>query len=160
MSNERPVEGQEAPAFTLPTNTSDAPISLSDYRGKKAVVLYFYPADDTPGCTTESCAFRDLSSEYEKAGAVILGVSLDDVNSHKAFAEKYKLPFALLADTDIAVSNAYGVYKEKNFYGKKSMGIVRTTFIIDKEGKIAKVFPRVKVDGHGDAVLDFVKGLS
>lgn len=160
MSTERPIEGQDAPTFSLPTNTSDTPISLSDYRGKKNVVLYFYPKDDTPGCTTESCSFRDLSGDYEKAGAVILGISLDDVDSHKAFAEKFQLPFPLLADTDIAVSNSYGVYKEKNFYGKKSMGIERTTFVIDKEGKIAKVFPRVKVDGHGDAVLDFVKGLS
>ncbi len=160
MSTERPTEGQDAPAFSLPTQTSAAPIALLDYRDKKIVVLYFYPKDDTPGCTTESCHFRDLAADYEQAGAVILGISLDDVDSHRAFADKHRLPFPLLADTDNAVSTAYGVYKEKNFYGKKSMGIERTTFVIGKDGKIAKVFPRVKVDGHGDAVLEFVKGLA
>jgi peroxiredoxin Q/BCP len=120
-------------------------------------VLYFYPKDDTPGCTTESCTFRDMQKEYEDAGAAILGVSLDDVESHRQFADKFKLPFPLLADTDNAVSSAYGVYKEKNLYGKKSMGIERTTFVIDKAGKIAKVFPRVKVDQHGDEVLAFLR---
>src|SRR5947208_272158 len=133
---ERPAEGEVAPDFTLATNTSAAPIHLADYQGKKAVVLYFYPKDDTPGCTTESCNFRDLTSEFEDAGAVILGISLDDVDSHQKFAEKYHLPFPLLADTDNAVSTAYGVYKEKNLYGKKSMGIERTTFVIDRAGKI------------------------
>ncbi len=155
----RPAEGTPAPEFSLATHTQDTPISLSDYKGKQNVVLYFYPKDDTPGCTKESCTFRDMSQEYADAGAVILGVSLDDVASHQKFADKYKLPFPLLADTDIAVSNAYGVYKEKNLYGKKSMGIERTTFVIDKEGKIAKVFPRVKVDQHGDEVLAFLREL-
>lgn len=154
---ERPAEGADAPDFTLPTHTSDQPIRLSDFKGKQSVVLYFYPKDDTPGCTTESCNFRDLSKEFEEAGAAILGISLDDVNSHKDFAEKYKLPFPLLADTDNAISEAYGVYKEKNLYGKKSMGIERTTFVIDRDGKIAKVYPRVKVDQHGDDVLAFVR---
>jgi thioredoxin-dependent peroxiredoxin len=154
---ERPTEGQDAPDFSLATQTQDAPIRLSDYRGKNAVVLYFYPKDDTPGCTTESCNFRDMAEEYAELGAVIFGVSLDDVDSHRKFADKFKLPFPLLADTDNAVSDAYGVYKEKNLYGKKSMGIERTTFIIDREGKIAKVYPRVKVDQHGDEVLTFLR---
>jgi peroxiredoxin Q/BCP len=154
---DRPAEGAPAPDFELPSQTGDAPIRLSDYRGKNAVVLYFYPKDDTPGCTTESCTFRDMAGEYAEAGAVILGVSLDDVDSHKNFADKYALPFPLLADTDAAVSTAYGVYKEKNLYGKKSMGIERTTFVIDRSGRIAKVFPRVKVDQHGDEVLAFLR---
>ena len=153
----RPAEGETAPDFSLPTQTGDQPIRLSDFRGKQSVVLYFYPKDDTPGCTTESCTFRDMASDYAEAGAAILGVSLDDVDSHRQFAEKYRLPFPLLADTDASVSTAYGVYKEKNLYGKKSMGIERTTFVIDKEGRIAKVFPRVKVDQHGDEVIAFLR---
>ncbi len=152
-----PAEGTPAPPFTLATHTSDTPISLSDFRGTQSVVLYFYPKDDTPGCTTESCTFRDMQKEFAEAGAAILGVSLDDAESHKAFAEKFRLPFPLLADTDASVSTAYGVYKEKNFYGKKSMGIERTTFIIDRDGNIAKVFPRVKVDQHGDETLAFLR---
>ena len=156
---DRPEEGTPAPAFSLMTQTGDTPVSLSDFTDKQAVVLYFYPKDDTPGCTTESCTFRDMSADYTEAGAAILGISLDDVESHKAFAEKFKLPFPLLADTDAQVSTAYGVYKEKNFYGKKSMGIERTTFVIDKNGNIAKVFPRVKVDQHGDEVLAFLREL-
>ncbi len=151
------TEGATAPDFELPSQIGDAPVRLADFKGKKAVVLYFYPKDDTPGCTTESCTFRDMTPDYEEAGAAILGVSLDDVDSHKAFAEKYRLPFPLLADTDASVSTAYGVYKEKNLYGKTSMGIERTTFVIDKEGKIARVFPRVKVDQHGDEVLSFLR---
>ena len=143
---ERPAEGEMAPDFELPTQTSDKPIKLSDFRGKQSVVLYFYPKDDTPGCTTESCNFRDMSADYEEVGAAILGVSLDDVDSHRKFADKYKLPFPLLADTDAKVSTEYGVYKEKNLYGKTSMGIERTTFVIDRDGRIARVFPRVKVD--------------
>lgn len=157
---ELPVEGAPAPAFSLPSQTGDAPISLSDFTGKKSVVLYFYPKDDTPGCTTQSCTFRDMSADYEAAGAAILGVSLDDIDSHRAFADKFRLPFPLLADTDAAVSTAYGVYKEKNLYGKKSMGIERTTFVIDKGGMIAKIFPRVKVDQHGDEVLAFLRQLA
>jgi thioredoxin-dependent peroxiredoxin len=156
---ERPAEGAEAPAFTLKSHTSETPISLSDFKGKQAVVLYFYPKDDTPGCTTESCNFRDMYKEFEEAGAAILGVSLDDVTSHQKFADKFKLPFPLLADTDNAISEAYGVYKEKNLYGKISMGIERTTFVIDRDGKIAKVYPRVKVDQHADEVLEFVRSL-
>jgi peroxiredoxin Q/BCP len=155
--SERPAEGEMAPEFELPTQTSDKPIKLSDFRGKQSVVLYFYPKDDTPGCTTESCNFRDMRADYEETGAVILGVSLDDVDSHRKFADKYKLPFSLLADTDAKVSTEYGVYKEKNLYGKTSMGIERTTFVIDRDGRIARVFPRVKVDQHGDEVLAFLR---
>ncbi|GAB4464312.1 MAG: thioredoxin-dependent thiol peroxidase [Armatimonadaceae bacterium] len=154
---DRPTEGMDAPDFELATHTGSEPIQLSEYRGKNVVVLYFYPKDDTPGCTTESCNFRDLATEFSDAGAVILGVSLDDVDSHQKFADKFKLPFPLLADTEKTVSEAYGVYKEKNLYGKKSMGIERTTFVIDREGKIARVYPRVKVDQHADTVLTFVR---
>jgi peroxiredoxin Q/BCP len=156
---ERPEVGADAPEFTLPTQTDDKPVSLADYRNKQAVVLYFYPKDDTPGCTKESCAFRDLQGEFAAAGAAILGVSADDVESHAKFAEKFHLPFPLLADTDSAVSTAYGVWKEKNNYGKKYMGIERTTFVIDKAGKIAKIYPRVSVDEHAEAVLETVKAL-
>lgn len=152
----RPAEGAPAPEFALASHTSDAPVRLADFKGKQNVVLYFYPKDDTPGCTTQGCSLRDLRAGYEAAGAAILGVSLDDVDSHRAFAEKYRLPFPLLADTDASVSTAYGVYKEKNLYGKKSMGIERTTFVIDKNGNIAKVFPRVKADTHGEDVLAFL----
>ena len=151
--------GQPAPAFTLPTQADDAPISLADFQGKQSVVLYFYPKDDTPGCTTESCAFRDLGKEFSEAGAAVLGISLDDVDSHKKFAEKFTLGFPLLSDTDHAVSEAYGVYKEKNNYGKKYMGIERTTFVIDSAGNIAKVYSRVKVDQHAEEVLTFVRSL-
>lgn len=151
-----PDVGAPAPDFTLSSQIGDAPVRLSDFRGKSAVVLYFYPKDDTPGCTTESCAFRDMAGEFEEAGAAILGISLDDVDSHRRFADKYRLPFPLLADTDAAVSTAYGVYKEKNRYGKTSMGIERTTFVIDRDGNIARVFPSVKVDQHGDEVLAFL----
>ena len=152
------TEGAAAPDFTLHTQAGDTPITLSDYHGKQSVVLYFYPKDDTPGCTVEACAFRDMSKDFEDAGAVIFGVSMDDVDSHRKFAEKFHLPFPLLADTDGAISNAYAVYKEKNLYGKKSMGIERTTFVIDREGKIAKIYPRVKVDQHAEEVLAFLNG--
>jgi peroxiredoxin Q/BCP len=154
---ERPAEGTPAPDFALATHTGNQPVRLSDFKGDKMVVLYFYPKDDTPGCTTESCNFRDMSADFDEAGAIILGVSLDDVSSHQAFADKFKLPFPLLADTDASVSTAYGVYKEKNMYGRKSLGIERTTFIIGRDGNIAKVYPRVKVDQHADEVLSFVR---
>ena len=152
-----PAEGTPAPDFELPSQVGDAPIRLADFKGKQAVVLYFYPKDDTPGCTTESCTFRDMAEEFEEVGATILCISLDDVDSHRKFADKYRLPFPLLADTDARISTAYGVYKEKDRDGRKSMGIERTTFVIDKNGNIAKVFPRVKVDEHGDEVLAFVR---
>ncbi|MBC8142730.1 MAG: thioredoxin-dependent thiol peroxidase [Armatimonadetes bacterium] len=153
----RPYEGEPAPAFSLQGKNGDT-VSLSDYSGK-IVVLYFYPADDTPGCTKQGCSFRDLSAEFAAANAVVLGVSPDDAASHEAFAAKYALTFPLLSDTDHAVAELYGAWKEKNNYGRKYMGIERTTFVIGKDGNIAKVFGRVRVDGHGDAVLNFVKGL-
>jgi peroxiredoxin Q/BCP len=158
MSN-RPIAGQPAPEFTLPTQVGETPVALADFRGKRAVVLYFYPKDDTPGCTTESCAFRDLAAEFADAGAVILGISRDDVASHQKFAQKFGLTFPLLSDEDGSVCADYGVWVEKNNYGKKYMGIERTTFAIDRNGAIAKVWPRVKVENHADEVLAFVKTL-
>ena len=155
------AEGDTAPPFTLHAVTRDGerPISLSDYADKQTVVLYFYPKDDTPGCTTQACGFRDLAADYSQAGAAILGVSPDDAASHAEFAQKFSLPFPLLADEGHALADAYGVWKEKTNYGKTYMGIERTTFVIDRGGKIAKTYPRVKVDAHGEAVLAFVRGL-
>lgn len=153
--------GDPAPFFRVPavTRQGETLLSLADYQGKSAVVLYFYPQDDTPGCTTESCSFRDMGPDFEAAGGAILGISPDDQASHVAFAEKHALPFPLLADTDHAVAEAYGVWKEKNNYGKKYWGIERTTFVIDQEGKIAKIYPRVKVEDHAQKVLEFVREL-
>jgi peroxiredoxin Q/BCP len=150
-----PVIGKTAPDFTLPSTTGE-PISLRQYKGKKTVVLYFYPKDDTPGCTREACDFRDHTAELEQHGVAILGVSTDSLDSHRAFQDKHKLSFPLLADEDAAVSKLYGVYKQKNLYGKKYMGIERTTFVIDRTGRIAQIWPRVKVDGHIQDVLEFV----
>jgi peroxiredoxin Q/BCP len=151
-----PVIGKPAPDFSLPSTTGE-PISLKQYKGKKTVVLYFYPKDETPGCTKEACSFRDLREDFEKAGAVILGVSNDPLDAHQKFREKHKLPFDLLADEDALVSKAYGVYKQKNLYGKKYLGIERTTFIIDRTGRIAQIYPKVKVDGHVPDVLEFLR---
>jgi peroxiredoxin Q/BCP len=150
--------GQPAPGFTLPA-TGGRTISLKDYQGKEAVVLYFYPKDDTPGCTKEACAFRDLESTFAEAGAVILGVSTDPVDSHEAFARKFSLGFPLLADLDASVATAYGAYGTKNFYGKESTGVLRTTFVIDREGILRKIYPNVKVDQHADEVLAFLRTL-
>lgn len=143
--------GDRAKAFTLKTYGGEA-VKLSSFKGKP-VVLYFYPRDDTPGCTKEACAFRDRSGEFESRGVVVLGVSGDTVESHEKFRDKYELNFPLLADPNHKVSEAYGAYREKNMYGKKSMGIQRSTFLIDAGGKIAKVWKRVRVDGHDDQVL-------
>ena len=151
-------EGSQAPAFTLPASTGGE-ISLADYRGKQAVVLYFYPKDMTPGCTQEACSFRDLAEDFAEVGAVILGVSTDDLASHAKFVAKHELNFPLLADAEAAVCQAYGVWQEKNNYGKKYMGIVRTTFVIDKDGVICKIYPKVKVDQHADTVLEFLRAL-
>ena len=150
--------GAKAPEFSLPavTREGDTTIALADYAGK-VVVLYFYPKDDTPGCTTEACSFRDLLPEFEAIGGVILGVSPDDPKSHAKFAQKFALPFPLLADPDHAVAESYGVWVEKKNYGKTYMGIDRSTFIIDKSGTIAKVFRKVKVDQHVEKVLEAVK---
>jgi peroxiredoxin Q/BCP len=150
-------EGQPAPDFSLPDQHGN-PVTLSGLRGKP-VLLYFYPRDATPGCTTEACDFRDARADYEAAGAVVLGVSPDTVESHRKFAEKYGLPFTLLADPEKEAIQSFGVWKEKNMYGKKSMGVERTTFLIDKDGIVRRIFPRVKVAGHVDAVLQALKSL-
>jgi len=127
-------------------------VKLSDLKGKK-VVLYFYPKDDTPGCTTEACNFRDGIAEIKKKGAIVLGVSADSVASHKKFKDKFELPFQLLSDPEKKMIEDYGVWKEKSMYGRKYMGIERTTFVIDGQGKIAHIFPKVKVGSHYDEVL-------
>jgi len=144
-------EGKPAPDFELTTDGGE-PVKLSDFRGKP-VVLYFYPKDDTPGCTTQACGIRDKYSAFEKRGAVVLGVSADEETSHVRFKEKYGLPFTLLADTDHEVSDRYGVWVEKNAYGKTYMGIERSTFLIDSDGNISKVMRKVKSDTHADDVL-------
>jgi len=144
-------EGSTAPAFKT-TNTNGDSVSLKDLRGKK-VVLYFYPKDDTPGCTKEACSFRDAYSKFKKRGITILGVSPDSEKSHQKFTTKYELPFTLLADTDHSIADAYGVYGEKKFMGRTYMGIHRTTFLIDEKGKIKKVFEKVKPEDHADEVL-------
>jgi peroxiredoxin Q/BCP len=147
-----PAEGEMAPDFTVLDDTG-ASVSLSSFRGKK-VVLYFYPKDDTPGCTTQACDIRDNFGALRERGAVVLGVSPDSVAKHVKFRTKYDLPFTLLADTDHAVSEKYGVWGEKSFYGKKYMGVDRTTFVIDEEGRILKVFPKVKAEKHLQQVLE------
>jgi len=144
-------EGSTAPAFKT-TNTNGDSVSLKDLRGKK-VLLYFYPKDDTPGCTKEACSFRDAYSKFKKRGITILGVSPDSEKSHQKFTTKYELPFTLLADTDHSIADAYGVYGEKKFMGRTYMGIHRTTFLIDEKGKIKKVFEKVKPEDHADEVL-------
>lgn len=149
--------GKAAPEFSLSDQDGKA-VSLSACKGSP-VVLYFYPKDDTPGCTKEACAFRDAFAEYRRRGAKILGVSPDDPASHAKFAQKYELPFTLLADPEHEVCETYGVWKEKNMYGRKSMGVERTTFVIDGQGIVRAAFPRVKVDGHSDAVIAALDGL-
>jgi peroxiredoxin Q/BCP len=144
-------ENVVAPDFSLADETGKIHV-LSEYKGKN-VLLYFYPKDDTPGCTTEACAFRDDYSDYEKAGVVILGISADTSKSHAKFKEKYHLPFNLLADVDHAVCEKYGVWGRKKFMGKEFDGIFRTTYLIDPEGKIKKVFADVKPAGHSKEVL-------
>lgn len=148
--------GDEAPPFILPSSDGKE-IDLTSYRGKSHAVLYFYPKDDTPGCTKEACAFRDSFAELKKAKAVVLGVSLDPLASHQKFVEKYTLPFLLLSDTDAAVSKTYGVYKLKNMYGRQFWGIERSTFVIDPKGKITHLFRKVKVDAHLEEVLSALK---
>ena len=143
--------GDKAPAFDLPAGDGIT-LSLGKLRGKK-VVLYFYPKDDTSGCTKEACSFRDNLSRVRKKGAEIIGISADPLKSHIKFSEKYALPFPLLSDESKEVIKAYGVWQEKSMYGRKYMGIVRTTFIIDERGTITHIFPKVTVDGHTDEVL-------
>lgn len=149
--------GQPAPDFTAQDDRGEQ-VSLKDFRGKP-VVLYFYPADDTPGCTREACAFRDLQSEMQKLGAVVLGVSPDDVDSHASFKSKYSLNFPLIADPGHKIADLYGAWREKNMYGKKSWGVARSTYIIDAQGKVAKVYKRVSVDGHDRQVLEQLQAL-
>ena len=144
--------GTTAPAFKA-TDGNGGPINLKDFRGRK-VVLYFYPKDDTPGCTKEACSFRDAFSKFKKQGINVLGVSPDSEASHKKFATKYQLPFTLVADKDHTIADAYGVYGEKKFMGRKYMGVHRTTFLIDEKGKIKKVFEKVKPEEHASEVLE------
>jgi peroxiredoxin Q/BCP len=145
-------EGKPAPSFSLSSDNGDL-VSLESLRGRP-VVLYFYPKDDTPGCTKQACGIRDAWGEFERTGAVVLGVSPDTARSHLKFREKYGLPFTLLADEDHEVAERYGVWVEKKFAGKKYMGIERSTFVIDAEGNLAKAMRRVKPDEHSDQVLE------
>lgn len=147
--------GKKAPDFTL-LDQDAVEHSLSQYKGSK-VLLYFYPKDDTPGCTTEACNFRDGYTEFKKMGLVILGVSKDTTKSHKKFAEKFKLPFPLLADTEHTVAEKYGVWKLKKFMGREYMGMERSSFLIDEEGNIAKIYQTVKPDGHATEVKVDIK---
>jgi len=149
--------GTRAPDFSLPSD-SGGTVSLRELKGKP-VVLYFYPKDDTTGCTAEACDFRDNWKAVEGSGAVVLGVSPDSVRSHERFKEKYRLPFPLLADEDHAVAEAYGAWGEKSMYGRKYRGILRSTYVIDREGRIATVFEKVKPKGHARQVLDALDSL-
>ena len=149
-------EGKQAPGFELQNDRGDT-VRLSDFRGKR-VVLYFYPKDDTPGCTTEACEFRDAHNTYREQGIEVLGVSPDDVASHEKFKSKYELPFTLLADPDHETAEAYGVWVERTSYGKTSMGIKRSTFLIDEDGKIARALLGIKPAGHAAAVLEQLAG--
>jgi len=149
--------GQKAPAFTL-TADDGAKVRLAELAGSP-VVLYFYPKDDTPGCTKEACAFRDLKGELQELGAKVFGVSPDDVASHAKFRDKYQLNFPLLADPDHAVAEKYGAWREKNMYGKKSMGVQRSTYLINRDGKVAQVWKRVQVEGHDQQVLEALREL-
>jgi peroxiredoxin Q/BCP len=151
-------EGDKAPDFTL-ADDNGKKVKLSSFKGQP-VVLYFYPADDTPGCTKEACAFRDRKADLAKAGAKVLGVSPDTTESHGKFRDKFELNFPLLADPDHFVAERYGAWREKNMYGKKFMGIQRSTFLIDAQGKIAKVWKAVKVDGHDVQVLAALAALT
>lgn len=152
-----PDAGAKAPAFSLESNDGQT-VKLAGLQGQ-TVVLYFYPKDDTPGCTTEAKQFRDLAPEFEAQGAVVLGVSPDNTASHCKFIDKYSLNFRLLADVDHKAAEAYGVWAEKNMYGKKYWGVQRATFLIGPDGRVARVWPKVKPDGHAAEVLDAVKQL-
>ncbi len=163
MNNTEVKEQQPAPDFTLPavgddTIVKNGQVHLADLHGK-TVVLYFYPKDDTPGCTAEACSFRDADHEMQKRGIVVLGVSADDIASHQKFAEKYGLSFPLLADTDTTISQLYGVWKEKNMYGRKYLGVNRETFLIDKNGIMRKIWHKVKAEGHAQEVLNTIESL-
>jgi len=163
LSDTAVQEHQAAPDFTLPAVGNDdivknGQVHLADLKGH-TVVLYFYPKDDTPGCTAEACSFRDANREMQKRGIVVLGVSADSIESHQKFADKYGLPYPLLADTDTTVSQLYGVWKEKNYAGKKYMGINRETFLIDKNGIVRKVWSKVNAAEHAQEVLEAIESL-
>jgi peroxiredoxin Q/BCP len=159
MSSAELTVGSTAPAFSLPA-FPEGTVKLSQFKGKQNVVLYFYPRDNTPGCTTEACDFRDNLARLTSADTVVLGVSTDTVASHEKFATKFELPFPLLADENHELADKYGVWVEKSMYGKKSMGIERATFLINKQGKIAAIWRKVKVAGHVDAVGEAVAELA
>lgn len=148
--------GTKAPEFTLPDKGGN-PVSLSDFAGKK-VVLYFYPRDNTPGCTRQACAFAGAYEEFQKMNAVVIGISKDSVASHQKFAEKHGLPFILLSDPELTAIQDYGVWQEKKNYGKVSMGVVRSTFVIDENGMIEKVMPKVKPDTNAAEILTYLAG--
>ncbi len=148
-------EGDIAPAFSLPASNGEN-VSLNDYKGKK-VVIYFYPKDDTPGCTIEACNFRDDYSEINEAGAVILGVSKDDIKSHNKFINKFDLPFLLLSDESTEMISAYGAWVKKKMYGKEYYGVFRKTYLIDEEGKIQRIWPKVDVKTHSKEIIDLIK---
>ncbi len=150
------AEGKPAPDFSLPS-IDGKNISLADYKGKKNVVLYFYPKDNTPGCTQEACDFQAALKKFDKADTVVLGISPDSVKSHEGFTKKFALKFSLLSDENKGVIEKYGLWKEKSLYGRKYMGVERTTILIDKKGIVRKLFPKVKVKGHSDAVLEGLK---
>ena len=150
-----PSPGNKAPDFNMPATSTDN-VKLSDFKGQK-VVLYFYPKDDTPGCTTQACGIRDNLPEFEKLDAVVIGVSKDPIARHEKFIKKYDLNFILASDADSDVCERYGVWVEKSMYGKKYFGIQRATFLIDETGKIAHVWPKVKPDSHADEVLEAIQ---
>jgi len=150
--------GDQAPDFTLPDQSGE-PVTLSDLRGQ-TLVLYFYPRADTPGCTTQACGVRDHAADYDEIDARVIGISPDPVTAVRKFADKYDLGFTLLADEDHAVADAYGTWREKSMYGKTYMGVQRATFIIDADGRIAKVFPKVSPKTHDDAVLEALGALA
>ena len=151
-----PAVGAKAPAFELPASTGET-IGLNDFAGKKTVVLYFYPKADTPGCTTEACGFRDALADYDRAKVAVLGVSPDPVDKVRKFAEKFHLNFPLLADADHGVAERYGVWGEKSMYGRKFMGVARTTFVIGTDGRVRHVFEKVKPAGHDREVLEWLR---
>lgn len=149
--------GDKVPDFKLPSSEGKD-VSLADFKGKK-IVLYFYPKDDTPGCTTEACDFRDSQEDFSKLNAVVVGVSKDAQNSHDKFIQKYKLPFVLLSDTDLKLMEAFGVWKEKTMYGRTALGVSRSTFLIDENGVLVKEWLNVKATGHVGRVLEELKSL-
>jgi len=155
MKEDKPKVGMPAPDFTAPS-TDGGTVSLSDFKGR-IVVLYFYPKDDTPGCTKEACAFRDAESEMKKLGVVVLGISKDDMKSHEKFGQKYNLNFPLLSDPEGKIIAAYGAWKEKSIFGRSALGVNRSTFVIDREGIVRKVWRNVSVKGHSKAVLEFIE---